>query len=655
MNSTSSAALCVLAVIFLTGSAVPAASPWRLNDPLPAGGEIHEYWITPAAGRVVYLADQTTKDVWELFSVRAAGGTPLRLNGKLGAAGDVNFQNIKISPDGSRVVFFADAVTDGVFDAYIVAVTGGTPMKVEGLTVSSYFEFSPDSSRILFFGAAVFPDETSFGIVELYNVPVTAGERLSIPVVLAPETGVSDFHISPDGKRVAYRVYHADVGASELYSMDLLGTQPVKLNGDPFAGESVQQGYQFSPDSSRIVHQVYRTAEAVWDLYSVPAAGGFPARLNDPFTGPGGLASNAQFSPDGSRVIFSAGRETGTGEIYSAPIGGGNPLKLNGALVSGGSARIQGITPDGHVIYTAGQIDLGPGLYSVSATGGLPVKLTAPLPGTGQASYVQSTPDGSRVVFRTGDEESEVWELFSVSISGEAAVKLNGDLAAGGTVFDARISPDGNRVVYRIDYQNEQRWELFSVLTAGGNPVKLDEALTDAASDDANLSFKITPDSSRVVYYADRSSRGIYELYSVPITGVLPDFYAAFALASNLTTPASGDEDADEIPNLLEYALGLNPNAKNQGGSDLPSLSVNGGNDTFRFVVPSHGGQDLRLDIESSTNLITWEVLATRNASGPWTGPVTLTPAGPGCEAVALTRATSGSRRSYRLAARLLP
>lgn len=641
--------------LFLFGIAACAAGPVRLNDPLPAGGEIRDYWISPGGDRVIYLADQTTNDVWELYSVPAAGGAPQKLNGNLGAGRDVYFHNIKISPDGSRVVYFTDQTTDGVFEAYSVPVAGGNAVKIEGLSASSYYEISPDSSRVVFFGPVIFPDELADGVVELYSAPITGGEPVKLPVVLAPETMVSSFRISPGGNRVAYRVYHSATGVSVLYSMDLADPQPVKLNGDPNAGESVQQDYQFSPDGSRVVHQLYRTADALWELYSVPVTGGAPVRLNDPSPVPGSIARDARFSPDGSRVVFSAGHETGVSEIYSVPVAGGTPVRLNGTLVTGASARTQGITPDSRVVYFADQTDMGTGLYSVPIAGGIPVKLNAPLPAGGGAYYVQTSADDSRVVYRAGDENTEVWELFSVPVTGGIPLKLNADLEAGAAVFDALLSPEGSRVIYRIDYGNEHRWELFSVSPGGGTPAKLSSALTNAASDDMELSFKISPDGSHVVYFADQTTPGVYELYSVPTAGT-PDSYAAFALACHLTTPAIADEDGDGLQNQLEYALGLDPTTCNIDTPGLPSLTMEGGNHTFRFTVPSPGGQDVRLDIESSTDLVTWEVLATRTGHGPWSGPVALNPAAAGWETVAVTRASGPeSRRAYRLAVRLVP
>ena len=67
--------------------------------------------ISPDAARVVYVADQQTDDVVEVFSVPIGGGTATRLNGPLTAGGDVLGNSPAISPDSDRVAYIADQET----------------------------------------------------------------------------------------------------------------------------------------------------------------------------------------------------------------------------------------------------------------------------------------------------------------------------------------------------------------------------------------------------------------------------------------------------------------------------------------------------------------------------------------------------------------
>lgn len=78
----------------------------------------------------------------------------------------------------------------------------------------------------------------------------------------------------------------------------------------------------------------------------------------------------------------------------------------------------------------------------------------------------------------------------------------------------------------------------------------------------------------------------------------------------------------------------------------------------FSFTMPNPPGLGMRLDIESSGDLVTWDVPATRIGDGPWSGPVpvNLRSAGPGWESVTLTIPTSPNRRRfYRLTVQAWP
>ena len=98
------------------GAGVPG-DPDVLNGPLPAGGSIIDFEVSPDGARVVYVADQNAGGVFELFSVPIGGGTPTRLNGPLVAGGDVQFGFV-VSPDSSRVVYQADEDVDDDFELF---------------------------------------------------------------------------------------------------------------------------------------------------------------------------------------------------------------------------------------------------------------------------------------------------------------------------------------------------------------------------------------------------------------------------------------------------------------------------------------------------------------------------------------------------------
>jgi len=86
-------------------------------------------------------------------------------------------------------------------------------------------------------------------------------------------------------------------------------------------------------------------------------------------------------------------------------------------------------------------------------------------------------------------------------------------------VFDFRISPDSSRVVYVADQETDGTFELYSVPISGpsGSGIKISQPMTGGAEVD-EWNFEITPDSSRVVYVAGQVYVD-WNVFSVPIAG----------------------------------------------------------------------------------------------------------------------------------------
>lgn len=355
------------------------------------------------------------------------------------------------------------------------------------------------------------------------SMAAAQSQRLNAP--LAPEGDVSSFAHSPDGLWVVY-VADQDVdGVSELYSVRADGTCfPDKLNppglfssGLPFlisadSARVVFHGavlysvpidastpplqiasgttrYTISPDGAQVVYLADKNQDFIAEMHTVPIdASAASIELTTLFSMFSSF-SDFEVSPNSSRVVFRADRDTGgVFELYSVPfLAGANVIKLNGTLAAGGDV-------------------------------------------SSFASPFQFSPDGQRVVYHADQDTNDVFELYSVPTDGSTVpVKLNGALVTGGDVQtaaqggDFRISSDGTRVVYRADQQVDERYEIYSVpLDASAAPVKLNGSMIAGGDVDSSsyTSFRISPDSTRVVYRADQEIDHRYELYSVPIDAI---------------------------------------------------------------------------------------------------------------------------------------
>jgi len=406
--------------------------------------------------------------LWSVHPLQAA--TNVKISGVMPPFGDVN--SFRISPDGRYAVYLADQDTDGVFELYRVLLGGGSPVRLNpllpfGRNVTS-FRISPDSSRV------VYQVDQQTAAVELYSVPIAgpAAAGIKLNGALAALRNVITFQISPDSSRVIYYADQETASIFELYSVSLGGpaTAGIKLNVEVGALGNVEGLFQISPDSRRVVYQAHQQNVVIndFELYSVPLKG--PAAAGILLNGALVALSDFRISPDSSRVVYQVDQQTPTVlELYSVPIQGpvAAGIKLNGTLVPGGNVVGFNISPDSsRVVYTADQeTDNHFEIYSVSLAGpaAAGIKLNGALAALGNVGNFQISPDSSRVVYRANQQTATALELYSVPLGGPAAagVKLNGTLVLNGNVKGFQISPDSGRVLYIADQDTDEVFELY--------------------------------------------------------------------------------------------------------------------------------------------------------------------------------------------------
>jgi Tol biopolymer transport system component len=207
-----------------------SAAPQKLNGPLPEEGDVSfgNFAISADSSRVVYRADQETDQVFELYSVPLDGSAaPQKLNSALVEEGNVYPGGFVISADSSRVVYVADQETDEVLELYSVPIDGGAaPQKLngplpEGGNVSfRSFAISANSSQVVYMA-----EQEMDGMFELYSVPIDGGAApQKLNGSLEASEDVVDFAIGGDGRRVVYRVEQETDVMFELYSVPIDGS-----------------------------------------------------------------------------------------------------------------------------------------------------------------------------------------------------------------------------------------------------------------------------------------------------------------------------------------------------------------------------------------------------------------------------------------------
>lgn len=337
--------------------------------------------------------------------------------------------------------------------------------------------------------------------------------------------------VSPDGSRVVFTGDLEFNGMSELYSVPTRGGQRVRLSGDHLInGGNVDSEFQIAPNSQRVVFRADKDENDKFELWSVPITGGAPVRLNQL------LAYNQdvtefEISPDSLRVVYAVSVDGDAPiNIYSVPIAGGYQQKLNGDVGSTGMAYNFEISADSKWVVYMMQNDgeTVTNLYSVPIIDPIPgdrVSLngTPDINADGVWNY-QITPDGARVVYSAHQDRADATELYSVPIRGPTGsdIKLNPDFPINRYVQTYRITPDSSQVVYLADQNTDNRLELFSVPTGGGAvPIRLTDMITFTNPDaDVDDDFEITPNSLGVVFRVNPAYTNTYDLYAAALDGV---------------------------------------------------------------------------------------------------------------------------------------
>lgn len=387
----------------------PAASCSYANSQLIFG-------LSPSGDRVVYMADRSQPNAFELFSVAVSGGPTVKLNLPLPGMGSDRpgqVTSFVFTPDGQHVVYRALAVVGTLAGKlYSVSVLGGSSQLLAN-------ELEHDNQLITSDGRTVVYATAN----ELRAVPRDAGG----PSTLIATGHNIHFALTRNGGRVVYVRQDSTTFATTLHSAPLDGNAGVQIAAD--VRYAAQFTFALTPDTTGVL---YNNA-AEHELLLAPVVGGAPQTLSPTLVFP----QNVHFSADGTRAIFVAGTDAARA-LYSLPLSGGPALRLDDpALSAGGLLLFSGVLHAGRAIYMAapGTLSGGLRLYSVPLEGGPSTQLAGDL-GVGQELIHVCAVGEGMVLFMSGNLPSSAptaWHyLYAVPADGTAAAHLVHPVASSG-------------------------------------------------------------------------------------------------------------------------------------------------------------------------------------------------------------------------------
>ena len=598
----------------------------QLNENRALVGDVSSYQVSPDGSTVVYRADQDTDEVSELYSVPIGGGAVTKLNGALVAGGDVA-SDFQVSPDGSTVVYRADQDTDDVYELYSVPIGGGATTKlnsalVAGGDVASDFQVSSDGSTVVYHAS-----QESAEVVELYavwfqNRWVRAGgtwsEGNNWSSGQSPDFTMEAVIATPAVVRIPWGGFAT---ARSLVLGGGAGSSTVLLSGGAVfelpLGASIEPGGLLGGDG------------LVWmgeQPLSLPAGSGLRAEEGEQLIVQSGIVTNAgriealgtSFSPAKLELSGELVNVAGTGALVAHH----SLLRFPGGVQNSGSLAFSGgfndvlgditnlpgglITVSGAATVIFNEDVANGGTITVSASGALASTAVffGELSGNGIA--------GSGTVFIEGDMRpgfSPGTMRFGGDVSYGPLARLHLEIGGAGEGQYDRLDVAGSAtlggilVIELIDGYVPQAGSTFHLLESGGN--------TGAFT---SVVLPVLPEG-RQWDTARLEEKGV-----LAVRGTLGEAWLAQHFpAADLANPAlqaslwgwDADPDGDGIANLLEYALGGDPQSANwqfADGSPLGiQLEVNDGVALMRH--PERTDKDVRgLDyvVEFSGDLGSW-------------------------------------------------
>jgi hypothetical protein len=496
------------------------------------------------------------------------------------------------SVTGSQTTRSGSAATDkavygiGSFfsnQLYSVSVLGGASMPLTSSFVDlgnvySYV-ISPDNTQVVFTADT----HSAPNNVALYVVPISGGEIKKLSgELLANQSADYEFGITRDSLKVVFRIHETGTTAqTEIYSVPISGESlPKQLSATPGA-PGYPHSIVLSDDSQRVLFM--RPHDANQDaLFSVPLDGSAaPVKLSKAIE-PGGFPSSVMsfsIAPNSQYVVYDALDGAETVNLYRVPIGGGVAVGLTSFVPAGQGdfrgAYLSWFSSD------ASQIAFGAwgepsgkcSVYRVSSQGGNSTRTLGP---SSRGILTKRTADESRSVTRMlqSDAAGDAFNLFSAtSADGSPPTRLFDAIARRDTQnlgpYDFRLTDDSSRVVFASDRDVAGRFELYSNSTVGGQLAKLSGRMTGDMRVDPSA-YQLTRDSKHVVFRKTRGSGDLFELYSARTSGGLPTKLSGSIFGN------ANVYDRFHLTNDSKYVVFLQ-RAEGSNAIELFSIPVDGG------------------------------------------------------------------------------
>ncbi|MEQ1891794.1 MAG: hypothetical protein ABL998_04565 [Planctomycetota bacterium] len=541
-----------------------SAAPERILPPVQSG--ISTWRLTADGARAVFLADADVLGRLDLLSAPVAGG-PSTL---LASPTHPDFLEFELTPDSQQVVYlvqtpgpgFLEHTTEGV---YVRALDGSQPARL--LHAPNHFGAgqlapTPDSRSVLYCTGLRVGLESEIRLWTVRLDGLTPARRIDDTGGGLPELFTARrFYLTADSSRVLF-AWSAGGAPPALFSAPLDGSGPsIRLS------EGSSQHFATDGSGLRAVFIAAPDSDGVFELFaSLAAIGTPPVRLSGLLApGPGaevesGTVPALQSDPLGQELVYSLS----DGTLGHVPLDGSLPAEILAA------SEVQGwwgISPDRtHVAFVNGSGEL----RSVPLSGSGPQVLLGDHP-----SSPAFSPDGQWLVYFAGGD------VHSARVADGTHVTLSAAVPS----IPLRITADSSRVVFGLQPFGQSGVQLWSRVLDGSAPaVRLDVK---------NLrTLHLTPDGSRALYEREQivGSSVVSRPWSVPVDGSGPPVPLAAVPNGYISLQSDSSRCLTSDGNWLAFGANY---AATSAGSGVYSCRTDGS--TGAIPLAEAGRDEVRL------------------------------------------------------------
>ena len=452
--------------------------------------------ISPDGKYVVHVQDEGGQGGLQSLWTRQVA---TQSNVQIVAPAVVSYGALTFSPDGNFVYYVAGSQQFPQNALFQLPTLGGEPKKLLE-NISSIVTFSPDGKQFAF----VRPERGKEYALMIANAD-GMNERKLLAHKNPPET-IAAPAWSPDGKRIAYRVFNSDSNDTTVYEAQVSDGSTKPLTARRWFRVSRMVWAADGSGLFMLATPGQRTTDnQIWHL-SYPE--GEARQLTNDLNSYGSMSLTAD---TGTVAVVKSETQA---NIWAAPVGDTGSARP----VTPGAGKADGFlawTPDGRIVYYS-NAGGGDDIWITGVDGGNPKQLTS------NARINQSpsvSPDGRRIVFLS--EGTGAPHLWQMNIDGGGQRQLTNGASGEQS---PQFSPDGRWLVYNSVFGISTVWRMPA---EGGEPVRLTDKISTWPT--------VSPDGRWVAYFYRSDDNAPTRVAVAPLEGGEP--VKTFDLPPNFSQP----------------------------------------------------------------------------------------------------------------------